>query len=194
MPTITRCAWAGADPLYRDYYDQEWGRPVHEDRILFEFLILEGAQAGLSWITILRKRENYRRAFDGFNPEKIAVYTQKKIDALLQDVGIVRNRLKVQGAVKNARAFLKVQEEFGSFDRYIWSFVNGKPLVNKFKAHQDLPARTEISDQISKDLKKRGFTFVGSTIMYAFMQAVGMVNDHVTECFCYCRCPERSFV
>ncbi|OGW96305.1 MAG: DNA-3-methyladenine glycosylase [Omnitrophica WOR_2 bacterium GWA2_45_18] len=191
---MTRCAWAGADPLYRDYYDQEWGRPVHEDRILFEFLILEGAQAGLSWITILRKRENYRRAFDGFNPEKIAVYTQKKIDALLQDVGIVRNRLKVQGAVKNARAFLKVQEEFGSFDRYIWSFVNGKPLVNKFKAHQDLPARTEISDQISKDLKKRGFTFVGSTIMYAFMQAVGMVNDHVTECFCYCRCPERSFV
>ena len=139
----------------------------------------------------MRKRENYRRAFDGFDPEKIAVYHQKKIEALLQDAGIVRNRLKVEGAVKNARAFLKVQEEFGSFERYIWSFVNGKPLVNKFKAHQDLPARTEISDQISKDLKKRGFTFVGSTIMYAFMQAVGMVNDHVTECFCYRRCQKE---
>src|SRR3989338_464658 len=182
MPSIKRCVWAGDDPLYRDYHDQEWGRPGHEDRILFEFLILEGAQAGLSWITILRKRENYRRAFDGFDPEKIAVYHQKKIEALLQDAGIVRNRLKVEGAVRNARAFLQVKEEFGSFERYIWSFVNGKPLVNKFKAHQDLPARTEISDQISKDLKKRGFTFVGSTIMYAFMQEIGIVNYHVTNC------------
>ena len=181
----TRCGWAGTDPLYVAYHDTEWGVPVHDDRQLFEMLILEGAQAGLSWITILRKRENYRKAFDGFRPERVARYDAKKVRALLADAGIVRNRLKIASAIGNARAFLEVQEEFGSFDRYIWSFVGGKPLRNTRKALKDLPARTAESDAMSKDLKNRGFRFVGSTICYAFMQAVGMVNDHTAECFRY---------
>jgi len=167
------------------YHDQEWGVPVHDDRALFEFLILEGAQAGLSWSTILNKRENYGRAFDGFDPQKIAKYTAKKISSLLADPGIVRNKLKVAAAVANAKAFLRVQQEFGSFDRYIWQFVGGKPRVNKWKLLRHVPARTAESDAMSKDLKRRGFKFVGTTICYALMQAVGMVNDHVTDCFRY---------
>jgi DNA-3-methyladenine glycosylase I len=178
-----RCGWCGTDPLYVAYHDKEWGVPVHDDVRLFEFLVLEGAQAGLSWITILRKREAYQRAFDGFDPEKVARYTEKKIARLLADPGIVRNRLKVNSAVTNARAFLEVQEEFGSFAEYQWSFVDGKPLLNRFKSMQEVPARTAVSDAFSKDLTKRGFKFVGSTIIYAHMQAVGMVNDHVVECF-----------
>lgn len=178
-----RCAWAGQDPLYVAYHDQEWGVPLHDDRALFEFLVLEGAQAGLSWITILRKRENYRRAFDHFDPEQVARYEEAKVAALLQDPGIVRNRLKVQSAVLNARAFLAVCEEFGSFDRYIWQFVEGRPLVNRFASLAELPAKTPRSDAMSKDLQKRGFKFVGSTICYAYMQATGMVNDHTVDCF-----------
>ncbi len=167
------------------YHDEEWGVPVHDDRTLFEFLILEGAQAGLSWNTILNKRENYRRAFDGFDPKKVARYDQRKIAKLLADPGIVRNRLKVAASVANAKAFLKVQEEFGSFDRYIWQFVGGKPQVNQRKSLREVPARTPESDAMSKDLLRRGFKFVGSTICYAFMQAVGMVNDHIVDCFRY---------
>jgi DNA-3-methyladenine glycosylase I len=178
-----RCGWCGTDPLYVGYHDREWGVPVHDDRKLFEFLVLEGAQAGLSWITILRKRDAYRRAFDDFDVEKVARYTPKKIDALLRDPGIVRNRLKVESAVKNARAFLDLKEEFDSFDEYQWRFVDGRPVVNTFRTLKDIPARTAISDAISKDLKKRGFSFVGSTIIYAHMQAVGMVNDHLVDCF-----------
>lgn len=178
-----RCGWCGTDPLYVDYHDREWGVPVHDDRTLFEFLVLEGAQAGLSWITILRKREAYRRAFDGFDVARVAGYGAKKKTALLGDAGIVRNRLKIESAVKNARAFLNVVEEFGSFDRYQWRFVDGKPVVNRFKAMKDVPPRTDVSDAMSKDLKKRGFSFVGSTIVYAHMQAVGMVNDHLVSCF-----------
>ncbi len=181
-PDVVRCQWAGTDPLYRRYHDEEWGVPVHDDRRLFEMLNLEGAQAGLSWITILRKRDAYRRAFDRFDAKKIARYDKKKIRSLLADAGIVRNRLKIEGTVKNARAFLAVQKEFGSFDRYIWSFVGGKPRVNRPKPGAIAP-RTVESDAMSKDLKKRGFTFVGSTICYAFMQAVGMVDDHVVTCF-----------
>ena len=180
---MKRCAWAGTDPLYSDYHDAQWGVPVHDDQRLFEFLILEGAQAGLSWITILRKRDNYRAAFDQFNAEKIARYSAKKIERLLQDPGIVRNRLKVAAAVTNAQAFLKVQKEFGSFDHYLWQFVGGTPLQNFWKTHQQVPATTLQSDAMSKDLKKRGFKFVGSTICYAFMQACGMVNDHTVDCF-----------
>ncbi len=179
----TRCAWAGSDPLYVRYHDEEWGVPVHDDRLLFEFLILEGAQAGLAWITILRKREGYRRAFDNFEPEVVATYDEEKIGSLLEDAGIVRNRLKVRGAVINARAFLKVQQEFGSFDRYIWSFVNGVQLRQSRATLAELPCRTPESDAMSRDLKRRGFTFVGSTICYSFMQAVGMVDDHTTDCF-----------
>jgi DNA-3-methyladenine glycosylase I len=179
----TRCAWAGSAPEYIAYHDEEWGRPVHDDRTLFEFLILEGAQAGLSWITILRKRPAYRRAFDRFDPRKVARYTAAKRRALLQDAGIVRNRLKIESTISNARAFLAVQKEFGSFDRYLWSFVNGKPVRNRFRSLQQVPASTELSDRISKDLKVRGFRFVGSTIVYAYLQAVGVVNDHVTSCF-----------
>jgi DNA-3-methyladenine glycosylase I len=179
----TRCGWAGTDPLYIAYHDEEWGIPVHDDRRLFEMLILEGAQAGLSWITILKKRENYRKAFDGFRPATIAAYDAKKVRALLADAGIVRNRLKIASTIGNARAFLAVQEEFGSFDRYIWSFVGGKPIRNHRRTLGDIPARTAESDAMSKDLKKRGFRFVGSTICYAFMQAVGMVNDHTVDCF-----------
>lgn len=179
---LTRCFWA-TTPLSIAYHDEEWGVPSHDDRHLFEFLILEGAQAGLSWETILRKRDNYRAAFDGFNPKKVAKYDERKIAALLQDASIIRNRLKINSAVTNAVAFLEVQREFGSFDAYVWRFVNGKPL--KRKPSQPLAARTEISDALSKDLLKRGFKFVGSTICYSFMQAVGMVNDHDSKCFRY---------
>lgn len=183
MTEISRCEWCLGSDLYRQYHDEEWGVPVHDDQKLFEFLILEGAQAGLSWSTILNKRENYRKAFDGFDPEKVVRYTPARIQKMLQDPGIVRNRLKVESAVSNAYAFLKVQAEFGSFDAYIWDFVDGKPIQNAWKSLKQLPATTEISDRLSKDLKKRGFRFVGSTIMYAHMQATGMVNDHVTDCF-----------
>jgi len=179
-----RCAWARSELSIR-YHDEEWGVPLHDDRTLFEFLVLEGAQAGLSWETILKKRENYRDAFDGFDPKRIARYDRRKMQRLLGNPGIVRNRLKVASAVRNAKAFLSVKEEFGSFDRYIWQFVGGKPRVNSWKLLRQLPARTPESDAMSKDLKKRGFNFVGSTICYAFMQAVGMVNDHAVGCFRY---------
>lgn len=182
---MLRCQWAGDDPLYVAYHDQEWGVPKHDDRRLFEDLLLDGAQAGLSWITILRKRENYRAAFDNFDAHKIAVYDEHKIAQLLANPGIVRNRLKIHSAVKNAVAFLKVREEFGDFDRYIWSFVGGKTIVNSWQSMAQIPAQTAESEAMSKDLKKRGFNFVGPTICYAFMQAVGMVNDHVTSCFRY---------
>jgi DNA-3-methyladenine glycosylase I len=178
-----RCAWAGDDALYQSYHDTEWGVPVHDDRRLFEFLILEGAQAGLSWITILRKRENYRAAFDGFDASRIAAYGATKIESLLQDAGIVRNRLKVQAAVTNAQKFLEVQREFGSFDRFIWQFVDGETRHNSWRSLSEVPASTAESDAMSKELKRRGFKFVGSTICYAHMQATGMVNDHTTDCF-----------
>ncbi|KAA0225755.1 DNA-3-methyladenine glycosylase I [candidate division KSB1 bacterium] len=178
-----RCEWCGDDPLYVAYHDEEWGVPVHDDRRLFEMLILEGAQAGLSWSTILKKRENYRKAFNRFDARKIAKYDKAKIAKLLADPGIVRNRLKIAATVQNARAFLEVQKEFGSFDRYIWQFVGGKPKQNRWKSLKEIPAKTAESDAMSKDLKKRAFSFVGSTICYAFMQAVGMVNDHITTCF-----------
>jgi DNA-3-methyladenine glycosylase I len=178
-----RCAWSGTDPLYVAYHDEEWGVPVHDDRLLFEFLILEGAQAGLSWSTILRKRDAYRRAFDRFDPRKVAAYDKRKVAALLADAGIVRNRAKIESAIKNAKAFLEVQAEFGSFDAYQWRFVEGRPIQNRRRAIGDIPAHTAQSDAMSKDLKRRGFTFVGSTILYAHMQAVGMVNDHVVSCF-----------
>jgi len=180
-----RCPWCGTDPLYTAYHDEEWGVPLHDDRRLFEFLILEGAQAGLAWITILRKREAYRRAFEGFDPERIARYTEADQARLLGDAGIVRNRLKIAAASRNARGFLAVQEEFGSFDAYLWRFVDGRPLQNTWTRLDQAPASTVISDALSKDLKKRGFTFVGSTIMYAFMQATGMVNDHLVSCHRY---------
>lgn len=182
---LTRCAWCKNDSLYIKYHDEEWGIPVHNDRHLFEMLNLEGAQAGLSWIIILKKRDNYKKLFDNFDAVKISKYSEKKIERILQDPGIVRNKLKVNAVVNNAKAFLEVQKEFGSFDEYIWQFVGGKPIINKFKSLSDLPAKTEISDVMSKDLKKRGFKFIGSTICYAFMQAVGMVNDHTTDCFRY---------
>ncbi|MBZ0293526.1 MAG: DNA-3-methyladenine glycosylase I [Anaerolineae bacterium] len=178
-----RCAWAGDDPLYVRYHDEEWGVPLHDDQVLFEFLILEGAQAGLSWITILRKRDSYRAAFDQFDPQKVAQYDEAKIASLLADPGIVRNRMKIRAAVQNAQAFLKVQAEFGSFDTYIWGFVDGTPVVNHWQALHDIPAQTPQSEAMSKDLKKRGFNFVGPTICYAFMQACGMVNDHTVDCF-----------
>jgi DNA-3-methyladenine glycosylase I len=185
VKTIHRCDWPGNDPLMVAYHDKEWGAPVHDDRRLFEFLILEGAQAGLSWSTILKKRENYRAAFDGFDPRKVARYDARRVARLLADPGIVRNRLKIAAAIRNARAFFAVQKEFGSFDRYLWQFVGGGPMKNKWKALKDIPARTPESDALSKDLQKRGFKFVGSTICYAFMQATGMVNDHVISCFRY---------
>ena len=178
-----RCGWAGEDGTYVAYHDTEWGVPVYDDQLLFEFLVLEGAQAGLSWITILRKRDAYRKAFANFDPEKVARFNAKKIESLMLDAGIVRNRLKIESAVKNARAFLKLQEELGSFSDYQWAFVGGKPLQNRPESLKHIPARTPISDAFSKDLKKRGFNFVGSTIMYAHMQAVGMVNDHTSDCF-----------
>lgn len=181
--TKTRCAWAGKDSPYCSYHDEEWGVPVHDDRRLFEFLILEGAQAGLSWITILRKRESYRLAFAGFAPELVARFDEAKVAELLANPGIVRNRLKVASAISNARAFLKIQEEFGSFDAYQWRFVDGKPIINAWRGIAEVPASTPASDAMSRDLKKRGFRFVGSTICYAHMQAVGMVNDHTVDCF-----------
>lgn len=185
---MNRCGWVNQDPLYLDYHDKEWGVPVYDDRLLFEYLNLEGAQAGLSWYTILKKRENYRKAFDNFEPAKIVTYDEKKIEELLHNAGIVRNKLKINAVITNAKAFLRVVDEFGSFHEYIWSFVDGKPIQNHFKEMKDVPASTEISDKLSKDLKKRGFKFVGSTICYAFMQAVGMVNDHVVSCECYPKC------
>jgi DNA-3-methyladenine glycosylase I len=178
-----RCAWAGADPIYVDYHDREWGVPVHDDRTLFEFLILEGAQAGLSWITILKRRDGYRRAFANFDPKRVAKFDARRRAQLMKDPGIIRNRLKIESAVRNANACLAVQKEFGSFATYQWAFVNGRPLQNKRKTTADIPARSDVSDAFSKDLKKRGFNFVGSTIVYAHMQAVGMVNDHVASCF-----------
>ena len=184
---MKRCTWPSNELAIR-YHDEEWGVPLHDDQKLFEFLILEGAQAGLSWDTILRKRENYREAFDGFDVNKVARYTDKKIEKLLQNEGIIRNRLKVASAVSNAKAFLKVQDEFGSFDKYIWSFIGGKPIVNKWKVPGQVPATSPESDMISKELKKRGFNFVGTTIMYAHMQATGMLNDHLVSCFRYRQC------
>jgi len=185
-PNLIRCSWA-SNPLSIRYHDEEWGRPQHDDRILFEFLLLEGAQAGLSWDTILQKRENYRAAFDGFDPERIAHYDRRKMQSLLRNPGIIRNRLKIASAAQNAKAFLSVQKEFGSFDHYIWQFTGGKPRLNAWRSNQQVPAHTAESDAMSKDLKKRGFNFVGSTICYAFMQAVGIVNDHRVDCFRYAR-------
>jgi DNA-3-methyladenine glycosylase I len=181
----TRCAWAGTDPLYVAYHDTEWGVPLHDDQKLFELLILEGAQAGLSWSTILNKRAAYRKAYDQFDYRKVAVYDERKIEALLANAGIVRNKRKIDASIQNAKAFLKVQAEFGSFEAYIWQFVGGKPKVNAWKHLQEIPARTQESEAMSKDLVKRGFNFVGPTICYAFMQAIGMVNDHVVDCFRY---------
>lgn len=183
-----RCAWCGADDIYVRYHDEEWGVPVRNDRRLFEFLVLEGAQAGLAWITILRKREGYRAAFDGFDPAKVARFEDARLERLLHDPGIVRNRLKIASARRNARAFLAVQEEWGSFASYIWRFVEGKPIQNRWRSLAELPASTPLSDAISKDLKGRGFNFVGTTIVYAHMQATGMVNDHVVECFRHEEC------
>jgi DNA-3-methyladenine glycosylase I len=182
---VNRCRWAGNDEKMISYHDIEWGTPVHDDQLLFEFLILEGAQAGLSWSTILNRRENYKKAFDNFDYKKIAKYSEKKIEELMNNEGIIRNRLKITATVINAKAFLEIQIEFGSFDKYIWKFVNYKTVDNKFKELSELPSKTEQSEQMSKDLKKRGFKFVGPTICYAFMQAVGMVNDHVQNCFRY---------
>ena len=182
---MTRCEWCGNNPLYISYHDEEWGVPVHDDRRLFEILILEGAQAGLSWLTILRKREHYRRAFDGFDVEKVAAYSEAEVQRLLADSGIVRNRLKIEAAVRNARGVLEIMEAFGSFDLFIWRYVDHTPIQNTWKSLAQLPARTERSDRLSRDLKKRGFNFVGPTICYAFMQAVGMVNDHTVDCFRY---------
>lgn len=181
----TRCAWCGDDPLYVSYHDDEWGVPVHNDRLLFEFLILEGAQAGLSWLTILKKRVNYRKAFDDFDVRRIAGYGPKDVTRLLNDAGIVRNRLKIESAVRNAQGVLAIQEEYGTLDAFLWRYVDDVPIQNIRKSMTDLPARTVVSDQMSKDLKKRGFNFVGSTICYSFMQATGMVNDHLTTCFRY---------
>lgn len=182
-PIITRCSWVSDDPIYQAYHDEEWGVPVHDDRLLFEYLILEGAQAGLSWLTVLKRREGYRACFDQFNAEKIARYTEKKCEKLCEDARIIRHRLKIDSTVTNAKAFLSIQEKFPSFDAYLWQFVDGEPIVNRWKSPSQMPARTAISDAMSKDLKKRGFKFVGSTICYAFMQAVGMVNDHQKKCF-----------
>ncbi len=180
---ITRCPWCGDDPLYVAYHDREWGVPLHDDRGLFEMLILEGAQAGLSWLTVLKRREGYRRAFDNFDAEKIVAYKAKKINHLLQDTGIIRNRLKVEATIKNARAYLALREEFGGFNDFIWQFVDGEPQRNRWRSMEDIPAVTPAAEAMSKALKKRGFSFVGPTICYAYMQAVGMVNDHLTRCF-----------
>jgi len=189
---LARCSWALGFDLYRAYHDEEWGVPVHDDRRFFEMLVLEGAQAGLSWATILKKRAAYRKAFDRFDPRKVAAYDRAKVAALLADAGIVRNRLKIEGAVRNARVFLDVQREFGSFDAYVWPFVGGRPIVGRRRALKDVPARTEVSDAMSKDLKKRGMTFVGSTILYAFMQATGLVDDHVDTCFVRARTRRKA--
>ncbi len=187
-----RCGWCGSDPLYMAYHDQEWGVPVYDDTTLFEFLILEGAQAGLSWITILRKREGYRSLFDNFDAEKVARYTDRRLDKILLDPRVVRNRLKVYGARQNARAFLAVQDSFGSFADYIWGFIDGEPTQNRWNTMSEVPATTPESDTISKDMKKRGFTFVGSTIMYAHMQATGMVNDHTMDCYRHKECEKLA--
>ncbi len=183
MSEIIRCGWAGSDPLYIDYHDREWGRPLHDDTRLFEMLVLEGMQAGLAWITVLRKREAFRAAFDGFDPKRVAGYGPEKIEELLADGGIIRNRLKIAAAVHNAKLFLQVQQQHGSFDHFIWGYVDYKPVENHWEKVEDLPASTPLSDKISKDLKKMGFKFVGSTIMYAYMQSIGMVNDHISTCF-----------
>ena len=187
MASITkiRCEWGTVSQIYIDYHDNEWGVPIHDDRTLFEFLILEGAQAGLSWETVLKKRENYRKAFSNFDPVKVSRYSDKKVEALMGNKGIIRNSLKITSAINNAKRFLEVQKEFESFETYIWQFVNGKPITNRFKSIQEIPATTKESDAMSKDLKKRGFTFVGPTICYAHMQATGMVNDHIVGCFRY---------
>ncbi|MHA2280493.1 MAG: DNA-3-methyladenine glycosylase I [Promethearchaeota archaeon] len=182
---VNRCSWANYNDAMKEYHDEEWCTPVHNDQLLFEFLILEGAQAGLSWNTILQKRENFRKAFDNFDYKKIAEYDERKIEELLNDSGIIRNRLKITSVIANANSLLKVQEEFGSFDKYIWKFVSNTPIKNEFKTLEDLPSKTGLSELISKDLKKRGFKFVGPTIIYSFMQAVGMTNDHTTDCFRY---------
>jgi DNA-3-methyladenine glycosylase I len=180
-----RCGWCGTDPLYVKYHDEEWGKPVYDDRLLFEFLILEGAQAGLSWITILRRREGYRKAFADFDPAKVALFTDADVERLMQDSGIIRNRLKITATIRNAQIFLELQKEFGSFSDFIWGYLpNKKPIVNKWKSLKEIPARTELSDQIAKDLKKRGIKFFGTTICYAHMQATGMVNDHLVDCIC----------
>lgn len=184
-PQKPTCSWPTGDPLLLQYHDKEWGVPVHNDRKLFEFLILEGFQAGLSWLTILRKRENFRKAFDNFDFKKIAKYDRRKFNSLMKDTGIIRNRLKISAAVENAKAFIKIRNEFGSFNKYIWRFTNGKQIHNGFESLKEIPAKTKLSDLISKDLKKRGFKFVGSTIVYAHMQATGMVNDHIKTCFRY---------
>ena len=185
MDNKIRCPWPADDKLYIKYHDKEWGVPVHNDKKLFEFLLLEGFQAGLSWRTILYKRQNFRKAFDNFDFNKVAKYDKRKINSLMKDTGIIRNQLKINSAVSNAKAFIAVRKEFGTFDKYIWGFVDGKPINNKFKSLKEIPAITEVSDLISKDLKMRGFNFVGSTIVYAHMQATGMVNDHLVDCFCY---------
>jgi len=185
MDNTSRCCWCGDIPIYVDYHDNEWGRPVHDDKKLFEMLILEGAQAGLSWLTILKKRENYRVAFEGFDPAKIALYSDAKIEELLTNPGIIRNRLKINATVANAKAVLRIQEEQGSFDNYLWRYVDYKPIINRIKKMEDFITTSPVSDKISKDLKKRGMNFVGSTIIYAFMQAVGMTNDHFVDCFVY---------
>jgi len=192
MTERPRCPWADADPLYRAYHDQEWGVPLHDDQRLFEMLVLEGAQAGLSWLTVLRKRDDYRRVFDAFDPRKVARYTPARIERLLQDAGIIRNRQKIESAVNNATRFLAVAEEFGSFDAYVWRFVNGRPIVNAWTSLKDLPPSTAESGAMSRDLRARGFTFVGPTICYAHMQATGMVNDHLVSCFRYEPCQRPS--
>ncbi len=185
---MKRCAWVSQDPLYIDYHDHQWGVPLHDERELFEMLILEGAQAGLSWITVLRKRDHYKKVFHDFHVEKVAAMTDQELENLLLDAGIIRNRLKVFGTRKNALATLKLTEEMGSLDHYLWSWVDHKPIINGFKSFSDIPAQTPLSEKISKDLKKRGFTFVGSTIIYAYMQAIGMVNDHTTDCISFKNC------
>lgn len=185
MTQKKRCAWVGDDPIYIDYHDSEWGTPVHEDKVHFEFLILEGAQAGLSWITILKRREGYRRLYEGFDAKKVAAFDEKRLQQMLQDEGIIRNKLKVRASVKNAQVFLDIQAEHGSFDKYIWAFVDGKPVDNSVKKMSDIPVSTKLSDEVSKDLKKRGMSFVGTTIMYAHLQATGVVNDHDAGCFRY---------
>jgi DNA-3-methyladenine glycosylase I len=185
MKNIKRCPWPGNDPLMIEYHDNEWGVPQHNDGKLYEFLVLEGMQAGLSWSIVLRKRENFRRAFEGFNPAKIAGFDSKEVERLLSDPGIIRNRLKIEAAIANARCFLTVQKEFGTFDRYIWQFIEGKPIRHRFRSPSEIPATSPESDLVSKDMKRRGFKFVGSTVIYAHMQATGMVNDHLTSCFRY---------
>lgn len=183
---MDRCPWCGNDELYVKYHDEEWGVPVHDDKIHFEFLVLESAQAGLSWLTVLRKRENYRKAYDGFDVAKVARYDEKKIEELLQNQGIIRNRKKIEASVNNARYFIEIQKEFGSFDKYIWGFVNNKPIVNNWNDISEVPATSELSDKVSKDLKKKGFKFLGSTIIYAHLQATGIINDHLAYCFKRC--------